>query len=308
MAVAPTHDGDVPAFWRGLGLPGLVDCHVHFMPQQVMRKVWAYFDAFRRDDGSPDWPIVYREDDEARLRRLRELGVRVFPSLLYPHKPQMAQWLNWWASDFAAQVPECLHSATFYPEDGVDGYVAEALERGARIVKVHLQVGAYDPRDPRLQPVWARLAREGVPVVVHAGSGPYPGPFTGPGPFGEVLAAHPDLVAIVAHMGMPEYRDFLELALRYEHVRLDTTMAFTDFTHQRDLVYPPQLLDQLHDNPAKVLLGTDFPNIPHEYAHQLAALVRLDLGDDWLRAVCHDNGARLFGLRSESSDDHVAQM
>ncbi|GGZ24404.1 hypothetical protein [Streptomyces poonensis] len=23
---------------------------------------------------------------------------------------------------------------------------------------------------------------------------------------------------------------------------------------------------------------------------------RLGLGDEWLRAVCHDNGARLFGL------------
>lgn len=23
---------------------------------------------------------------------------------------------------------------------------------------------------------------------------------------------------------------------------------------------------------------------------------RLELGDEWLRAVCHDNGARLFGL------------
>jgi predicted TIM-barrel fold metal-dependent hydrolase len=29
--------------------------------------------------------------------------------------------------------------------------------------------------------------------------------------------------------------------------------------------------------------------------HQLHALERLDLGQEWLRAVCHDNAARLFG-------------
>ena len=35
---------------------------------------------------------------------------------------------------------------------------------------------------------------------------------------------------VVAHMGMPEYGEFLELAAAYPGVRLDTTMTFTDFT------------------------------------------------------------------------------
>ncbi len=34
-----------------------------------------------------------------------------------------------------------------------------------------------------------------------------------------------------------------------------------------------------------MLLGSDFPNIPYAYEHQLDALERLELGDDWLRAV-----------------------
>jgi predicted TIM-barrel fold metal-dependent hydrolase len=45
-----------------------------------------------------------------------------------------------------------------------------------------------------------------------------------------------------------------------------------------------------------VLLGTDFPNIPHHYAHQLEVLVRLDLGEDWLRSVCWHNAARLLEI------------
>lgn len=295
MVDPPLTDDDIPGFWRALGLPGLVDVHVHFMPESVQRKVWAFFDALRDPDGGPGWSIAYREDEAARVQRLRGLGVRAFPSLVYPHKPGMAEWLNDWAAGFAAATPECVQTATFYPEAGVDGYVARALEGGARIFKVHVQVGDYDPRDPLLRPVWRRLAEAKVPVVVHAGSGPHGGRFTGPANFGEVLAAHPGLVAVIAHMGMPEYAEFLDLALRYEFVLLDTTVVFTDLT-ERSAPYPPALLAILADHPERVLLGSDFPNIPHCYAHQLEALTRLDLGDAWLRAVCHDNGARLLGL------------
>jgi predicted TIM-barrel fold metal-dependent hydrolase len=52
---------------------------------------------------------------------------------------------------------------------------------------------------------------------------------------------------------------------------------------------------RLRDLQTKILLGSDFPNIPYPYAEQLAALSRLELGDDWLRDVCWHNGVRLFG-------------
>ncbi len=286
----------VRALWQGLGLPGLVDLHVHFMPKSVMDKVWAYFDSAGPLIGSP-WPIAYRTDEADRLARLRAMGVRAFPSLVYPHKPAMAQWLNGWAADFAGTHPGVVPTATFYPEQGVEGYVAGALDGGARLFKAHLQVGAYDPRDPLLDGVWGLLADAGVPVVVHCGSGPAPGAFTGPGPFGEVLARHPSLTAVVAHMGMPEYGDFLDLARTHERVHLDTTMAFTDFTEAR-MPFPADLRPALVELADRIVLGTDFPNTPYPYAHQLDVLVGLGLGDDWLRAVLHDNGARLLDLET----------
>ena len=36
--------------------------------------------------------------------------------------------------------------------------------------------------------------------------------FTGPGPIGEVLARHPRLALVFAHLGAPEYEGFLDLA------------------------------------------------------------------------------------------------
>jgi uncharacterized protein len=226
--------------------------------------------------------------------------VRRFTSLFYAHKPGMAAWLNTWGVAFAAKHPDCARSATFFPEPGVDAYVAEALEAGAEVFKVHLQVGAFDPRDPLLVPVWRRLADAGVPVVVHAGSGPLPGPFTGPGPIAAVLDAQPGLRAVIAHMGAPEYGAFLELALRHPHVHLDTTMVFTDFMGTL-APFPDELLTTLAEHPDRIVLGSDFPNIPYPYAHQLASLVELGLGDDWLRTVCWDNGARLLGTSRGTS-------
>ncbi|OKI14035.1 amidohydrolase family protein [Streptomyces sp. CB03911] len=291
---------EVRAFWQGLGLPGLVDVHTHFMPKNVLDKVWAYFDAAGPLLGRP-WPITYREEEARRVELLREFGVRAFTAMLYPHKPGMAAWLNAWAAGFAARTPDCLHTATFYPEPGAAGYVARALADGARVFKAHLQVGGYDPADPLLDEVWGLLADSGTPVVTHCGSGPAPGKHTGPGPIGAVLARHPRLPLVVAHMGLPEYGDFLDLAERYPQVRLDTTMAFTAFT-ERDSPFPPAELPRLRALQGRILLGTDFPNIPYPYAEALDALAGLGLGEEWLRAVCHDNAADLFNLGGEKDD------
>jgi predicted TIM-barrel fold metal-dependent hydrolase len=72
-------------------------------------------------------------------------------------------------------------------------------------------------------------------------------------------------------------------------------MFATDFT-ERLMPFDRSLLPRLGRLRDKVLLGSDFPAIPYSYAHQLAALSRLGLGDDWLRAVLWHNGARLFGV------------
>ncbi len=285
---------EIAAFLDRVGVPGVVDVHTHFLPKNVMDKVWAYFDGVGPLTGIA-WPIRYRTDEDERLATLRSFGVRAFTAMIYPHKPDMAEWLNGWAADFAARTPDCLHTATFYPEPGAAGYVRRALDAGARVFKAHLQVGAYDPRDPLLDDVWGLLAEAGVPVVAHCASGPVPGPFTGPGPIGEVLRRHPRLPLIVAHLGLPEYSAFLDLAERHTEVRLDTTMAFTDFPDFTE-PFPAAERSRLLSLQDRILHGSDFPNIPYPYLHSLESLARLDLGDAWLRAVIHDNATALFRL------------
>lgn len=297
---------DVRSFAEELGLPGLFDVHTHFMPKNVMDKVWAYFDSVGNSSEvvtpqasllptGKQWPIQYRDSEDDRLNTLRAFGVRGFTSMIYPHKPEMAAWLNQWGAQFARRTPDCVRTATFYPEQSAATYVEEAIEGGARIFKSHIQVGNYSPNDPLLKPVWGAIQDASIPVVIHCGSGPTPGAHTGPGPIAELLGRFPRLPLIIAHMGMPEYGEFLDLAERFDEVRLDTTMVFTDFS-EASWPFPEADKPRLRDLQHRILFGSDFPNIPYSYLDALTAVQRLDLGDDWVRDVCYRNGADLFDL------------
>ncbi len=176
-----------------------------------------------------DWPIRYRQSHAERVEILRAFGLRRFSTLPYAHKPGVATYLNGWSSGFAAEVPEVIRSATFYPEPEAASYVAAEIADGVEIFKIHLQVGEFHLDDPLLDEVWGLLEDAGTPVVVHAGSGPVPNEFTGPASMERLLRRFPRLCLVVAHMGAPECEEFLALAETYERVHLDTTMVFTEF-------------------------------------------------------------------------------
>jgi len=300
-----TDHPDVPAvrtFWQGLGLPGLFDVHVHFLPPNIQAAVWRQFDTAGPKIGRP-WPIRYRGSHEERVAQLRALGVRRFSALPYAHKPGVAAYLNAWAAGFAAEVPDCLRSATFYPEPGVGEEVDRLVGDGIEVFKLHAQVGEFLLDDPLLEPAWDRLEEAGTPIVVHVGSGPIGNEFTGPDHLRRLLGRHPRLRIIVAHLGAPEYAEFLALAEEYDRTLLDTTMVFTDFFEDEG-PYPDELLPRLAALDEKVLLGSDFPTIPYPYAHQLEVLERLhdrcgSLDEEWLRKVCWHNAAGIFGFPGE---------
>jgi hypothetical protein len=273
----PESDEDVSRFLADLGVPGIVDVHVHFLPEPVLRKVWAYFDKARTHYGTA-WPIHYRTPEQERLATLRRLGVQTFAPLVYPHKPGMARWLSEWVADFAASTPDAVPTATLYPEPDVADYLGAAVAAGARVVKVHVQVGGFDPRDPLLRPAWGLLADAGVPVVAHCGHGPIPGAHTGLDVFGAVLAEHPRLRVVLAHAGMPDFGAALDLVHRYDGVYLDTTMVGTPFS-ERFAPLPPDWPSRLARVADRVVFGSDFPNIPYPYAEQVRAVA------DWAAAL-----------------------
>jgi hypothetical protein len=291
-------DEDVRPWLESIGLDGIVDMHVHFLPEPVMSKVWAYFDRAEQHYGMA-WPIHYRQSEQERLETLRRLGVLRFAPLVYPHKPGMGEWLTGWAMEFGDREPDAVPTATLYPEPGAASYLDSALQAGARCVKAHVQVGGYDPRDRLLDGAWGALADSGVPVVIHCGHGPLRGAHTGLDVFEQVLARHPRLIAVLAHAGMPDYEAAFDLVERYSGVYMDTTMVGVPFS-ERTAPLPADWTDRLVRWQDRIVLGTDFPNIPYSYATQLRAIA--DWADDerlgvpFLRAVLRDTPAALLNL------------
>lgn len=293
QVVPPRSDAELPGYIAALGLPGIIDLHVHFMPERVQQKVWRFFDRLP-EMGEPAWPIFYRYSDEERVEILRNLGVRAFGALNYAHRPGMAQFLNDYSKQFAAQYSDAIHSATFFPEPGVEQTVAQALEDGAQVFKVHIQVGGFSALDPRLEASWELIARAGVPVVMHCGSGPHGGKYTGPRPIYELVEQYPELVLVIAHMGMPEYEEFANLARGAPNVYLDTTMVGTAYAERQFVPVPDGYLTTMAELCHKVVLGTDFPTIPYSYSHQIEVLHDWGLGEDWMRDVLWYNPLRLL--------------
>lgn len=285
-------DAGIPAWLAALGLPGIIDVHVHFMPDRVQAKVWAHFDRL-----DPAWPILYRTSERQRLATLATMGIRRHTALAYSHRPGMAEWLNQHTLALARAHPGVVPSFTFYPEPGVEEYVQRALTTGGAVAKVHLQVGKFDANHPLLTGVWSSLERRGVPVVLHAGAvadGSGGREWCGIAPVARLLDRFPELRLVIAHLGAPDYHDFIGLASSSAAVHLDTAMVFGSEAMLGAV--PADLRDSLAELGPRIVFGSDFPTIPRPVSSQLAGLAALGLGDAWLRGVLWHNGARLLGI------------
>lgn len=294
LADYPSSDGEVRGFLDRLGLPGILDVHVHFMPDRLQQAVWRYFDGLE----DPPWPITYRDDPEARLALLRDLGVVAHTALAYAHKPGMLQWLNGFTLDLAEAHAQVVPTFTVFPEDGVTDEVERALARGGAVCKVHTQLSGFTLDDPRLDGAWRLCSEARTLVVAHTSKvyGVDGGEATsGPDQIRRVKRRHPDLRLCIAHLGLPDpdggHWDAIE----------EVDGVFTDpsgvLVEPPTEVAPGGLVDRsgvrerLVDH---VLFGSDFPSIPHTFAAGLRGLGHLELDPADLRAVLHDRTAALL--------------
>jgi uncharacterized protein len=285
-------DDEVPAFLAALGIPGIVDAHVHFLPDNLQDAVWRWFDRL-----SPAWPVTYRAPAPDRLATLARIGVRHHTALAYAHRPGMLTFLNEHTLGLAAAVPAVIATFTIFPEPGVGAETARCLAAGGRAVKVHLQVGGFDATDHLLDEAWRLLEDAGTPVILHAGAvadGSGNEQWCGPAPVRRLLARFPGLRLVIAHLGAPDHEAFVAIAEQHPGVWLDTAMVFTDRPYLAPT--PLHLIERVGAIGDRIVFGSDFPTIPHAFAAQVSGLAALGLGDDWLRQVLWGNGERLFAL------------
>ena len=289
-AALPLHETGTFSHRAGLealGLRRIFDAHCHWFPENVTRKIFAYF-------YEHNWPLTYDMPPEERLTWLERYQVERFTTLVYAHRPNMAAWLNDWVAAFAEKTPAAIPCGTLYPDPDLACYTRRTIEEyGFRGFKLHVQVSELDLSQTSLDGGLEQIAAAGLPVVIHIGSAPNPHRYSAPRYLRALLARHPTLTVIVAHMGSAEFADYLHLAASERRVYLDTTMVWVGFSACDP--FPAELLPRLEGISGQILFGSDFPNIPYPYGHAIEGILRLPLSDAAKRRILFDNAHRLFG-------------
>jgi len=273
---------------RSPNLPGILDLHVHVFPPRLFEAVWAYFE-------ERGWS-VHHEQAEEIARTLRAHGVSRTVALSYPHKPGVARPLNRFMAELGQVEPLFIPFASVHVDDPdfveyVDEAFASPYLHGFKFQPL---VQRFDLNHPRLDLLYERCTTEDVPILIHAGLGPQRNEFVGFANFRRLLDRFPDLRVCVAHMGAPEYNEFLALLADHPRMYLDTTMVNVR-TDLFDAVWRgDERLLLAHAD--RLCFGSDWPNVPYPYREAVESVNRFPLPPELVEDIRRRNGWRFLNL------------
>ena len=266
-------------------LENMIDIHTHLHPPRLFAAIRRWFAE------KSDWQIEHPSEPLAIASALREAGVERFVFCSYAHKPGMARDLNVWLAQTSRDLNGFgLPLATVHLDDPTSlADLQSALDDGCIGLKIHEDVQRLAIDDPRFAPVYAEIARRGGFVLAHLG--PIPWSFdtrNAPIRLASVLARHPTLRFVVAHMGVPETLDYFSLARAHSNLFIDTTMAFAS----NDLRTNASAIE-IERASGSIVYGTDFPNIPYAYDRERRGIEALGLSIAARAAIFSGNARRL---------------
>ncbi len=275
------------------GLGDVVDAHVHLFPDRVFEAIWRWFDRHA-------WSIRYRLRAEEVVEFLTRRGVKQLVALHYAHKAGMAGALNGFVAEVArAHRDVVIPLGTVFPgEPDAGSIVREALgPLGLHGIKLHCHVQKMAADDPRLDEIYAACEDAGKPVVIHCGREPSSPAYgfdsrklLGVAQIERVLQRFPKLTLVVPHLGYDEVEPYVALLAEHEHLWLDTTMVVADF-------FPGQShTDVVERHGARLLYGTDFPNLPFAWDREIKRLATVPMEGPARRALFSANARRVFGF------------
>ena len=269
-------------------MAGIVDSHVHLLPDKLARKIRAFFDTHI----SRDLKLAYPLEHMAVLDSLHQAGVDTIWNLPYAHKAGVAAGMNHASAEIVAEQAAgpvaIVGGATVHPQDeNPAGIVKEALEKhGLKVLKLHCSVGNFAADDPHLDPVWALVSERRIPVVVHTGHA-VSGHTTAAElePLEQVARRFPAARIIIAHCGHQAGPVALQLVERYPAIYADLTPVVNE-----PVALPAAKVRRLAH---KLLFGSDAPNVALSVPQSLAHLKSFGLDSTSEAAITGNNARRL---------------
>ena len=278
------------------GLPPIVDAHVHVFPDQVMEKLWAWFEDY-------GWPIRYRMSAPRVVDFLLSRGVSHVVGLAYAHRPGMADALNAYMAAVAGKNPRVTGLATVLPgEEGATEILEAGFDMGLRGVKLHAHVQCVTADDARMEDLYALSSERELPIVFHAGREPKspaykcdPWALCSADRVERVLRRFPKLKLVVPHLGADELDAYRMLLGHYDNLWLDTTMAIAGYLPGGGE------LPLASYRPERLIYGSDFPNLPYAWDRELRIARDAGLDAATLEAFLGGNARALFGIADADS-------
>ena len=164
-------------------------------------------------------------------------------------------------------------------------------------LKLHPQVQAFYPNDPKFEPLWDKCEEHKLPIVVHVGqTGLGAGCPGGSGiayDYGRpmlmdmVAANHPDLTVVMAHFGYPWHLEVLASAMH-------KTNVWVDLSGWRPKYIPEEVKRDCRGRLSdRFVWGSDYPMLdPGRILDEFHEMGLGDKEDDVLK----NNAARLLGI------------
>lgn len=263
-----------------------IDFHTHIYPDRVAHSTVTTVRERAGIDAHTDGTL------EGLKRSMRAAGIDLSVVAAVPTKPEQVASIQRWLKGIRQPGIEAL--AAMHPADPLSTEQMRVLKReGFRGFKFHPDYQDFFVDDPRMYPLYERIAAEGMFVLFHAGVDrglPHPVHAT-PKRLAAAHRAVPGLLMIAAHLGGEDAYEESAVHLLGQDIYLDTSFVLRKM--------PGTFRERFLKGhaPERLVFASDSPWTDQgEELRFLLQLPYLTEGDK--EKICHSNAARLLGLEN----------
>lgn len=266
-------------------MQAIVDFHTHAFPDALAERAVGYL----LEEGRRKYEINAYLDGRVSslLASMDKNNIEKSVICSIATKPGQFDPILAWSKEISSD--RIIPFPSIHPEDPrAADRVSEIREAGLKGIKFHPYYQSFDLDEKRLLPVYERIEREGLIVVMHTG---YDLAFervkkADPEKIVRVMEAFPSLKLVTTHLGA--WEDWEEVERHIAGKKIYMEVSFSLDCADRDTARRI-IMNHPEDH---VLFGTDSPWADQGEAVRL--LQGLELGPDLERRILRENGLKLL--------------
>ncbi len=257
----------------------ICDAHTHIFPQSIALKASVNIGEFYHI------PMFADGLASSLLREGAKIGVSRYLVCSAATTPKQVSSINDFIAASCREHPEFVGLGTLHPHmEDPDAEISRICEFGFPGVKLHPDFQLFYADDPAMRPIYARLEREGLLVLFHAGDDRYD--YSAPARIARVAAQFPRLRCLASHFG--GYSRWSESGCYrgLSNIWFDTSSSLFRLP-------PSEAVAMIRSFGAdRFLFGTDFPMWSHE--KELQRFLALDLTEAEREQILSGTFSSLF--------------